>query len=397
MSDNVKNLITFKEISLSNDLLKNKKDKANLYDLEVVMDTETKLVHLNNNVDSKDLFNHEYVYDSSRSITMQVHFEQAAISLQKRLNPKKVLEVGSNSGIFIKHFPSDSSIAVEPCSNFAKLTNDMGIKTYDEFWNDEVCDKILIEHGLMDLIYSANTFSHVQDLDDCLSNVDRCLSSEGTFVIETPSFLEVLKYNAFDQFYHEHHSYFTYVALQNILEKHHLKIYDIEKYKVHGGTYRFFICKSSYQPETDTEKLIQYYNEEVEYGANSFDIIKSRIDIMQNNMIDIKETLETLKKDGKSIVGYGSTAKFTNVMNMCGLNDNHIDYVLDTTPLKHYSYIPNTNVQILPYNPNKVKDIDYFYLGAWNYRTEVINKESDYLKNGGKFITHIPKVEIISE
>jgi len=94
MSDNVKNLITFKEISLSNDLLKNKKDKANLYDLEVVMDTETKLVHLNNNVDSKDLFNHEYVYDSSRSITMQVHFEQAAISLQKRLNPKKVLEVG---------------------------------------------------------------------------------------------------------------------------------------------------------------------------------------------------------------------------------------------------------------------------------------------------------------
>ena len=169
MSDNVKNLITFKEISLSNDLLKNKKDKANLYDLEVVMDTETKLVHLNNNVDSKDLFNHEYVYDSSRSITMQVHFEQAAISLQKRLNPKKVLEVGSNSGIFIKHFPSDSSIAVEPCSNFAKLTNDMGIKTYDEFWNDEVCDKILTEHGAMDLIYSANTFSHVQDLDDCYS------------------------------------------------------------------------------------------------------------------------------------------------------------------------------------------------------------------------------------
>ena len=33
-------------------------------------------------------------------------------------------------------------------------------------------------------------------------------------------------------------------------------------------------------------------------------------------------------------------------MNMCGLNNKHIDYVLDTTPLKNNKWIPNTNVQI---------------------------------------------------
>ena len=149
--------------------------------------------------------------------------------------------------------------------------------------------------------------------------------------------------------------------------------------------------------EIDIKKLDEYYREEIEYGANSYDTIKDNINVMKNNMIEIRETLESLKDKGKSIVGYGSTAKFTNVMNMCSLNNNHIDYVLDTTPLKHYSYIPNTNVQILPYTPDKVENIDYFYLGAWNYRPEVLNKEINYLNNGGKFITHIPKVEIISK
>ena len=83
-------------------------------------------------------------------------------------------------------------------------------------------------------------------------------------------------------------------------------------------------------------------------------------------------------------------------MNMCGLDDNHIDYVLDTTPIKHKKWIPNTNVQIQAYIPNKVKNIDYFYLGAWNYRKEVLEKEEEFLTLGGKFITHIPIIEIIS-
>ena len=112
-------------------------------------------------------------------------------------------------------------------------------------------------------------------------------------------------------------------------------------------------------------------------------------------MQDIKDLLEDLKQKNKSIVGYGATAKFTNVMNMCGLNNNHIDYVVDTTPLKNNKWIPNTNVQIKAYNPNKVKDIDYFYLGAWNYKKEILNKEKEHLNNGGKFITHIPNVDIL--
>ena len=99
-------LINFKNIALSNDLLDSQEQKPNLYDLKVVFDTNTKLVSIENNVESESMFNSNYVYDSSRSITMLKHFESAAINLQRRFNPQKTLEIGSNSGIFIKHFPN---------------------------------------------------------------------------------------------------------------------------------------------------------------------------------------------------------------------------------------------------------------------------------------------------
>ncbi len=386
-------LINFKNVALSNDLLDNQEQKPNLYDLKVVFDLYTKLVSIQNNVESESMFNSNYVYDSSRSITMLKHFENAAIDLQRRFNPRRTLEIGSNSGIFIKHFPNDKSIAVEPCSNFAELTNKMGIKTYSDYWNQKTCEKILSKHGKMDLVFSSNTISHVQNLDETLQSIKNILNDEGVFILETPSFLEVLKYNAFDQFYHEHQSYFSLISLSNLFENIGMRIFDVSKHNVHGGTYRVMICNMDAHYFDVVNK--SYYKEESDFGVDNFYKIEKRIDVMKKNMVDIRELLEELKQKGKRVVGYGATAKFTNVMNMCGLNHKHIDYVLDTTPIKNNKWIPNTNVQIRAYSPQEVKDIDYFYLGAWNYKKEILEKEFEYLNSGGKFITHIPRVEIL--
>ena len=387
-------LIEFKNIALSNDLLESKNDKPNLYDLKVVFDDETKLVQVVNNVNSEKMFNSTYVYDSSRSMTMLNHFEEAALSLQKRFKPELSLEIGSNSGIFIKHFPTDKSVAVEPCTNFSDLTNKMGIKTYGDFWNKSTQEKVVSENGRFSLIFSSNTVSHVQNLQETLQLIKESLLDDGVFVLETPSFLEVLKYNAFDQFYHEHQSYFSYISVKNIVEKLGMRIFDLEQYSVHGGTYRFFICKqdSSFENVIDN-KIIE---DEIMFGVDDYDKLCGVMDTIKHNITEIKRVIEEIKSNGHSVVGYGATAKFTNVMNMCGLNNNHIDYVLDTTPLKNNKWIPNTNVQIRAYEPSKVKDVDYFYLGAWNYKNEVINKELQFIRNGGKFITHIPEVTILT-
>ena len=60
-------------------------------------------------------------------------------------------------------------VGVEPCKNLADITNEINIETYDKFWDLELSKKINKIHGKFDLIYSANTISHIHNLNDALS------------------------------------------------------------------------------------------------------------------------------------------------------------------------------------------------------------------------------------
>jgi len=391
----LKNLISFKEIPLSNSLLSEKDGDVNYYDLNISFDTETKLVSVVDNVNPEKLFPDDYVYDSSQSKTMVKHFKNCADSLQKRFNPSNVLEIGSNSGIFIRHFNPDTTIAVEPCSNFAKITNDMEYKTYDDFWGKDLSELIRQKHGTMDVIFSANTISHIQGLEECLTSVKRCLSEDGVFVVECPSFLELLKENAFDQFYHEHQSYFSMISFRNLLEKYGLKLFDIENYSVHGGTYRFFVCRGDSSIDINYNNINKWEEKEKQFGVDSYEKLRKRMSIMKQNMIDVRSILKKIKSENKTVIGYGASAKFIQVSNMCNLDNTLISYAVDTTPDKQNKYTPKSKIPIKKYDDESLKNVDYCFLGAWNFLNEIIEKENKFLRSGGKFITHIPKLRII--
>ena len=392
----LKNLITFKQLPLSNTLLTDKKESVNCYDLNISFDENTKLVSVVDNVKPEFLFPDDYVYDSSQSKTMVQHFKKCALKLHKRFHPSSVLEIGSNSGIFIKHFNPDTTVAVEPCSNFAEITNDMEYKTYDDFWGKDLSTLIKQNHGTFDLIFSANTISHIQGLDECLTSVKRCLSDDGVFVVECPSFLELLKENAFDQFYHEHQSYFSMIAFRNLLEKNGLKLFDIELLPVHGGTYRFYVCHEELICfETNYDNINNWEHKEKQFGVDSFDKLKNRMSIMKQNMVEIRNKIVKLKSINKTIVAYGASAKFVQVSNMCNFHSDLISYVMDTTPDKQNKFTPKSKIPIEKYDKEKLRNADYCFLGAWNFLDEIIEKEHDFLQSGGKFITHIPQLRII--
>ena len=97
----------------------------------------------------------------------------------------------------------------------------------------------------------------------------------------------------------------------------------------------------------------------------------------------------------KKVIGYGATAKSCTVLNYCNINNKHISFFYDTTSFKINKYLPGTKIRIKKYKRLTNKDADYVFLGAWNFKSEIFDKERLYIKNGGKFITHIPFPRII--
>ena len=208
------------------------------YDLNIVFDENTKVVSLESFIPPEKMFNETYAHRASMSFTMRESNKLLSEDIIKIFNPKSVLEIGSNDGIFLKNFPNIKSVGVEPCKNLADITNEINIKTYDKFWNLELSKKINNIHGKFDLVYSANTISHIHDLDEALQSINLILSDDGVFILEDPSLLDVIKNTSYDQFYDEHAYVFSILAITSILKKTELEIFDIEKLSTHGGSNR---------------------------------------------------------------------------------------------------------------------------------------------------------------
>lgn len=380
---------------LANNFLSKYDSKQPIYNLKLYFNDSNKLVSISKRIPSKIMFDNKYPYKSSMSETMKISFERLSKIIKKRFNPNLLLEIGSNDGALLKNFDKKKVIGIEPCLNLAKITKKKGFKTYPLYWNNKTAKYINRKYNNIDLIYSANTLTHISNLDDVFKSIKIVLNKKGILIIEDPSLLECLKKNSYDQFYNEHIYVFSAIALKNLLKKFNLEIFDIENLKTHGGSLRYFIKDIKNNKFKITPNVKRQLKSEINYGLQKFETYKNFATRVKKSKTRLLNILNRLKNNNKTITGYGATAKAVTVLNYCNINKNLINYFIDTTPEKQNKYMPGKKIKVLRYDNKIIKNTDYFFLGAWNFRNEILNKEKKFLKKGGKFLTHIPIPKII--
>ena len=375
--------------SISKKSIKNE----NFYRLIVCFDTKNFLVSVKDPVNPKIQYTDKYAHRASESQTMQKAFKLVAKKLQKRFKPRKVMEIGSNDGVFLKNFPKKKVIAVEPCKNLANLTKKK-FKTYPNFWDKKLSREIFKRYSKVDLIFSSNTISHIPNLKETFEAINNILSNRGVLVIEDPSLSSIIKINSYDQFYDEHVYVFSALSINKIVKDYQLKLFDAEKISNHGGSLRYYITKKK-NSFKKTSRLNKIINEEKKQGLNNFTTFRKFAKEVQKSKLKLVALLKELKKKNKKIISYGATYKSTTVFNYCKIDNKFFHYVTDTTKNKQGKFTPGMHIPILSPEKGFNESVDYAYLGAWNFKKEIINKEKEYLKRGGRFITHVPQVKII--
>jgi methylation protein EvaC len=338
------------------------------------------------------MFNEDYAYSTSMSYPMVKHFELTANMLKEEFNPETVLEIGSNDGPFIKNFDTETSICVEPCENFAKKTTDMGYRSYISFWDTDVSRGIKEIHGEMDLVYAANCICHIQNLDECFAAVKNILSKDGVFVFEDPSLLRMLERGSYDQIYDEHAHIFSVTALNNILINNGLTIFRVDNLSVHGGSNRIYVARNRPVEFSVAENKQREYD----FGINNFQTYEIFAERVRKSKKDLVELLTKLKGEGKRVVSIGATSKSTTVFNYCDIGESLIECITDTTPDKQGLLAPGSHIPVVDRESVNLNDYDYAFLGAWNFKDVIANKEREFVENGGKFITHVPEVMVFS-
>ena len=365
------------------------------YNLTVTFNTKNFLVSLSKPVDPKKQYTDKYAHRASQSLTMQKAFASVARKLKTRFRPKLAMEIGSNDGVFLKNFNKKKIIAVEPCLNLAKITKNQGYKTYAKFWNKGLADKILKNRKKFDLIYSANTISHIPNLKETFDAIYKSLSDNGVFVFEDPYMGSVLKMNSYDQFYDEHVHLFSLIAISNLLKESNLKVFDVDLLSTHGGSIRFYAAKNNSKYKENL-KVKNLKKKEIKGGLNKLKTYSNFANRVRKSKKDLVSLLKKLKSNGKKVVSYGATYKSATIFNYCNIGKDLISYVLDSTKNKQGKFTPGKHILIKPSYDEIPDDVDYAFLGAWNFLKEIKKKEIKFLKRGGKFITHVPKIKTIS-
>jgi methylation protein EvaC len=360
------------------------------YDLTIGFDKDTGLVSLGEFVPPERMFNENYAYHTSQSFPMVRHFEDIAIRLQKEFEPRRVIEIGSNDGSFLKHW-NEEATGVEPCSNFATMTEELGYRSYPRFWDIRLGNQIRQERGAQDLVYAANCICHIQNLDDCFTAVEHVLSDDGIFVFEDPSLQSMIARNSYDQIYDEHAHIFSVIALSRLLKEHGLKIFRVEKLTVHGGSNRIYAAKN----RTVEDSYYEAMREEQEAGLNTIEAFNAFAEQVKRSKTALQDLLEGLESDGKRVCSIGATSKSTTVFNYCRLDRGHISHVIDTTPAKIGKFTPGSHIPIIDHKDVSLERWEYVFLGAWNFKDVIMKKEHWFTTHGGRFITHVPEVQVI--
>lgn len=366
-------------------------DSEYFYRLKVLIERNTGLVSLKTLVPPEKMFNDDYVYHSSGSQTMRKHFKATAEKLNIEYAPQSVLEIGSNDGAFLKNWNTSIADSVEPCGNFAQITNSLGYRTLNSFWNQTTAKELDKKY---ELIYSANCFCHIHDLHDAFGAIKSVLSSNGVLVIEDPSLNKMVERNSYDQIYDEHAHIFSVYALDKLARSSGLRVIRVEELDIHGGSNRVYIshADSSHKVSFSVGRMLHI---EKVNGVTSAAGLSNFEENVSRSKKTLYDKMHEFKKQGHKIISYGATSKSTTVFNYCGLGTDIFDYIIDVTPNKIGKYSPGMHIPVTNCSSGIPEDVTIAFLGAWNFEKEIVAKESKFLERGGIFITHVPEVREI--
>ncbi len=306
----------------------------------------------------------DYSYDSGNSKISIQHFTDMAAEVTKRANVNPgdlVVDIGSNIGTLLGAFKNLGAEVqgVDPARNIAALAETNGIPTINDFFNASSCAKIL-EKGKAKAITITNAFNHISPLDEFMENIVSILDKNGSFVIELPYFLEIIRKKHFDVVYLEHVSYIAIKPLAPYFKKFGLSITHVEENNYMSGSIRIFV---GYGPES--ELVAKQIALEEESGLYNLDVWNKFRDNVRNCKINLlRELVNARAGDGK-IAAIGAAAKGNTLLNYCGIDTTLIDFATDASPLKIGKYTPGSHLLI--FSDDKIDaNVTHALILAWN-------------------------------
>lgn len=368
------------------------------YPLHVYACSACLLVQLEQFSSPHDIFS-DYAYFSSFSDSWLAHAKRYVDMIADRFQlgrDSKVVEIASNDGYLLQNFVARGVpvLGVEPAANVAEVAKQKGVNTTVAFFGEKTARGLVADGWGADLIIGNNVLAHVPDLNDFVKGLKVLLKPTGLITMEFPHLVQLMEQNQFDTIYHEHFSYFSFLAVEKVFARHGMTLFDVEELPTHGGSLRIYArhAQDSSKPIEARAQDLKVREEKAGFGRlDHYLSFGSQVEATKRKLLSF---LIAAKQEGKRVVGYGAPAKGNTLLNYCGVRTDFIDYTVDRSPHKQGHVLPGVHIPI--HAPEKVRETrpDYLLILPWNLREEVMEQMAFIRDWGGKFVVPIPEAKV---
>ena len=356
------------------------------------------LAQLRHSYNSTELYGENYGYRSSLNRSMVGHLKRKVDALRRFVELEAddvVLDIGSNDGTTLSFYPPElSRVGMDPTASRFRQFYEPGIHVIDDFFSAARFDREMGGRKAK-IITSIAMFYDLERPLEFVEQVGQVLHDDGIWHFEQSYMPLMLSQTAYDTICHEHLEYYGMRQVQWMIDRCGLKVIDVELNDVNGGSFAVTVAKrgSRFEPRVDViERVTRDENESGLDTLVPFERFAERVFAHRTDMIAM---LDRLKGEGARVFGYGASTKGNVILQFCNLTSEDLPFIAEVNSDKFGCFTPGTGIPIISEADARAMGPDYFLVMPWHFRDNLIEREADFLRSGGKMIFPLPAIEVV--
>jgi NDP-4-keto-2,6-dideoxyhexose 3-C-methyltransferase len=359
------------------------------------------LLQLRHSYPLEEMYGDSYGYRSSNNVTMVDHLRRKLEPLLARVSPRPgdlVLDIGSNDGTLLKQYerlglrrfgvdPSSARFAREYPGDVTLLVSFFsaaGLRPY-------------IGQAQFKIITSIAMFYDLERPLEFMQEVRSLLAPDGVWELEQGYLPDMLEHLAYDAVCHEHLSYYRLRQIAWMAQRAGLKILDVERNQINGGSFSLVVARQEAPYAPQTEKVQAVLAAEEAAGLSElgpYQELRRRTIEHRRQLLDF---FHTVKRSRQTVLGYGASTKGNVILQFCGLGPADLPAIAEKYPLKFGRVTPGSRIPIVSEAEARARRPDIFLVLPWYYREEIVERERDFLRNGGTLAFPLPALSWVRE
>ena len=350
-----------------------------------------------------DLLYRKYWYKSGISTTMVKALNDIVRAAEKivLLQPGDiVIDIGANDGTLLRQYrrPGIRKVGFEP-SNLWELAKQPGAAIIHDYFNHAAMRRHFPGQQAR-IITSISMFYDLENPNSFVADIAQCLDDRGLWIIQMNYLGLMMEDHTYDNISHEHLEYYSFLSVENLLQRHRFEIFDVELNDVNGGGYRLYIRKTGAKVKAfpgAARRVTSLRNKELKLGYDDRQVYAS---YAKEIAVLRKELLALLKKEvkaGRRIYIYGASTRGLVVLQYCGITRKLIAAAVDKNSDKWGKYIVGTGIQVIPFDEYRRDPPAALLVLPYQFKQEIMEQEREFLRRGGKMIFALPKVQVVTK